>query len=809
MSVNRAIQYRFRLVYNSTSHGNLNQVITPIYDKGLVLSTERESEEYFYRTKCSYKFILARPNYQYIINGPFDADYEIILESNTEGAGWVEKWKGIFAYTDCEIDEDKQTVRFSAETNDIYEDILNNWEREFNLFDLDIGTTDITYLQKGLMQFYVLGSDVITNYTQNGTYYDQKISAPTYDADDLETTYFFSELTTLKVWVAGSGNVSPDISGYYNYNSGSGTYVNGSYKLGLVTCNRIFKSNDVVNLDEHVDFDSVWSVGGNNFIFKGILKYDGQSNLFFQAQGVNTAASSGTLTHVSGATNTADIDYVDTEDIGTSGIRLSIQQTSDSANLFLAGSTYITAADIVFGNYFEKVVSPTGYIIEAISSTEKTSLHIVGVQVRVLTNQATVGSETVNTLPENDIVNTVYKYALQPAAFTDVHFSDDNSTTDNFFGRFSGNSPNYPNNYFVRPTTPVGLIPLSQGSWQFASMWFTSNATLNGLSLAGRTVKTIEAFKLSDVISALLGEFSTATFQDDTNHSSFLYSETNPISAETNNDIYITPKSNITNNNYDFAATKANIKLKDLIDSLKIIYHAGWHVDSSDRFRIEHALWYWYGGQNTAKLLSYDLTNLTNPKNGKLWSFGTNKYSYEKSEIPSQSTFDWMDEQSDIFEGIPIEYTDKYVNKSYIDQNQVTILGSDIDAMTSNPDNFSKEGFVILDVNEFLDVNYEFINYKGINMSVQNARYTFPYIHDKYYRKPSKCGRTTINGNTSFNTGFIDRTKIQEIEFPLSTVSFDPIGLIKSQIGDGKVGSFTENITTHEIKAKLRHETKK
>lgn len=806
MSVSRLVQYRFRFKYTSTTSGNVDQLITPKYDKSLLLETEKESDEFFYRTKTSFKFILTREDYQLIKDAPFDEDYEIILESNFSNQGWLVKWEGLFNYTDCEFDEDKRNVRFSADTNDVFKPILDNWEREFNLFDLDIPSEDVGYLQKGLIQFYVLGQNVVTNTTTNGPYYEQPMKEPTEDVGKLFNINHFSSLPLPgsglgadKYWVSGSGNITPDVTGYYTFNGLTFKYENGTYEQDFVDSSRVFLVN-VTSLDDFDDYNSVWQVGGVNFVFTGRSDISGQTSLYFFRQGVsNGAPSSGTLTHVSGAVNTDPIIYQSTSATNENdGIRRSIRLLAEGDHKFI-GPT--------FGDGFA-FDNPNGVIFESVDNSDKCSLHITAVVCRILTNEETIPGQTVLVLPEDDVVSTNYKFAIRPSVFRDFFYYDLHSTSVDFFGKFASNAPNFASEHFVRPTDIVNLIPLAQSNWKYGSLWFKVTSELSALSILAQSRRVTQSFKLNDVIKSVLGEFSDATFEPDVAHSSFLYSDTNPISLDARNDIYITPKSNVTKNGYDVAASRAIIKFKDLMDSIKTIMHSGWHVDDQNRFRIEHQLWYWYGGQNTAPLLSTDLTSLLLPRNQKPWSFGTSKYNYEKRSIPSQSTFKWMDVSGDVFEGFPIEFTDKYVDKSLIDQNIVTIFSTDIDSMVSNPDNFSKDGFVIFDVDEFKDIFHEWIIFKGITIRVQNGRFSFPYLHDKFYKKPSKAGRTNINGSDLFTT-FIDRTKIQNLEFPLSLPTFDLINLIKSKLGDGKIGSMTENIITHELKMKLRHDTKK
>lgn len=799
MGANRKIEYRFVF-----TNGTQTRVVYPRYDKGLNLQTEPEVDEYFYRTKCSYEFKFTRSDYDLIYNSDINVDYFLTLQKRDKpqsiqvpppGApgSWMDHWKGVFNRTDCFFDEDRSIVSVKCRNNDQYESIYNNWEREFDLIELGVPSEDVTFYKRGVIQLYEVGSSVLTNIYVNGNYNEQVVNLFP-GSIELTDVHHFSDFNLLnkKIFIGGNGEANPSVGGSYTTPDGFIAPSNGTYTIDAVSnASRAFICTNVI-LDDFDDIGSIWQVNGVNFILRGVIITFGESRVYMdQEGGSNSSPTSGTLTHVSGGVNIGDITFQSTT-TDFYFVRSIIRPSNGTNTLFIGPSNYYWLDN----PFFE---------MRSLTNGTKCSFNSANVQARILTNLPSINGQPTLVLPAEDIIESGYQYALKPDQFTNFEFSNGHSVSPTYFGKYNSDSPNFAGEYYVKPTNVDR--PLRKSTWKGSSLWFSFSSNVSGLANSATEESAAQSFKLSDVLSIILGEFTTSTFLPNEEHS-FLYRDVNPISGDTFSDIYITPKSNILKFGYDSSASKVLIKLKDLFSSLKDVFHSGWHIDEEDRFRFEHKLFYHNGGQYGGPLLSTDLTSLINPKNQKTWSFGTNKYSFLKRNVPSRTTFEWMDESSELFKGVDIIQTDVWIDKSQIKPINIPIMSTDIDLMIANPSGFSNNGFVLMNVESLgltNQVKFKWLNFKGISMNVQNGQLSFTYLHDKFFKSPTLSPRTTING-VDFFSGVVDRNRQQELEFP-STDVIDPIQLIRSTQGDGKLASITENILTSEIKMKLNHDT--
>ena len=82
------------------------------------------------------------------------------------------------------------------------------------------------------------------------------------------------------------------------------------------------------------------------------------------------------------------------------------------------------------------------------------------------------------------------------------------------------------------------------------------------------------------------------------------------------------------------------------------------------------------------------------------------------------------------------------------------------------------------------------------------------YVQEELFKS---AGRLLPNGNMNGNSAtFTDtaRIKVEEnVVFPVCCFdSFDATGLIRTNVGDGEIDSFTYNTKTKTIQCKLNHE---
>lgn len=467
----------------------------------------------------------------------------------------------------------------------------------------------------------------------------------------------------------------------------------------------------------------------------------------------------------------------------------------------------------IFG--FPKTHANKGNLFYSETSSSEARFFAAFPRFRILTDEETVNGNPTDPLPDPDIVteNYGYKNTYTVVALDDYAASVENSISPTQYGKFSNNADYYANSYFVKYPAPFGLLkpvfPVARSEWTEVSFWFYYSFLSQLLQEdAATSYTTKHAYEIGEVIRQLLAEIdNTITFLSNTTYSEFLYSATNPVSSDLQPALYVVPKSNILVGDYDQPAQKAMIKLNDVFELLENRYNLKWFIDSSNRLRIEHESWFEKGGSYTSNQVGLDLTTLLEPKTGKNWGFGANKYKYEKAGMPQQIKFDWMEDCSEPFNGFPIEITSNYVQKGNIEEKNASQFISDIDYAQVQPGNFSKSGFFILaafDVSGTMTVPFKTHQIQdGREWKMQNGHLANIYLHDKYFKHGLPATNVNINESSTTATT-VKRSKIQDDTFPGSTI--DELQLITTGLGTGEIREYDTDLTTGAHKIKIAHD---
>ena len=149
--------YKFQL-----SAGSATQQAYPIYKDDLAKDFEKESNQQFFRAKLSGKLTFERNDYTFIVSKAFDTQFvlEISISYNA-GRAWTSYWRGTFWKTDCEFDNDTQTVIVQPTVIDQYSDVLAGIDKEYNLIDLLPEIVAVIADKRPMIQVYVPGQSVI------------------------------------------------------------------------------------------------------------------------------------------------------------------------------------------------------------------------------------------------------------------------------------------------------------------------------------------------------------------------------------------------------------------------------------------------------------------------------------------------------------------------------------------------------------------------------------------------------------------------------------------------------------------------
>ena len=412
-------------------------------------------------------------------------------------------------------------------------------------------------------------------------------------------------------------------------------------------------------------------------------------------------------------------------------------------------------------------------------------------------------------LPADDIVNNNRNYRRAIGYAIDVAFISNNfSDTPTEWGLADNGK------YFAPPYSIYGqtFYPIARSTWRYASLWFGFYLFDWILEEKARKAYTLrDAFTLSSCINVLLKEFAPGITHEATpEYSQFLYNTNNPISRQSFK-LLISQKSNIINGEYQTPAQKAPVTLQQIMTMLRDIYKCYWYIEDG-KFKIEQINWFRNGGSYGYKpIIDYDLTQLENVRNGKKLAFATSEYSFDKVDMPERYQFEWMDDVTTPFEGLPIEITSKYVTAGKIEEINISNFTSDIDLMLLNPGAISSDGFALFAAvtpsgGGQLELPFTRQTVDNVEYYLQNGYLAFINIQPTYWVYDMPARRFKINNTPNYAIG-IERKKKQTLNFPAGTTDPNPMQLVKTYIGNGQVDKLSVNLCSRNIKATLKYDT--
>lgn len=413
-------------------------------------------------------------------------------------------------------------------------------------------------------------------------------------------------------------------------------------------------------------------------------------------------------------------------------------------------------------------------------------------------------------LPSEDIVDNNRNYRRVIGYAIDVAFISNNfSDTPTEWGLADNGK------YFAPPYSIYGqtFYPIARSTWRYASLWFGFYLMDWILEEKARKAYTLrDAFTLSSCINVLLKEFAPGITHEATpEYSQFLYNTNNPISGQSFK-LLISQKSNIINGEYKTPAQKAPITLQQIMTMLRDIYKCYWYIEDG-KFKIEQVSWFRNGGSyGYNPIIDYDLTQLENVRNGKKLAFATSEYSFDKVEMPERYQFEWMDDVTTPFEGLPIEITSKYVTAGKIEEINISNFTSDIDLMLLNPGAISSDGFALFAAvtpsgGGQLELPFTKQTVDGVEYFLQNGYLAFINIQPTYWVYDMPARNFKINNSPYYAMGGLERKKKQTLNFPAGTTDPNPMQLVKTYIGNGQVDKLSVNLCSRNIKATLKYDT--
>lgn len=431
---------------------------------------------------------------------------------------------------------------------------------------------------------------------------------------------------------------------------------------------------------------------------------------------------------------------------------------------------------------------------------------MINFYTRILCDVDEVGDVPTSDVRDDDIAPCGnYKKVLAYSIPDNVYVTRNMSTEPTPYGIFQ------PGLYYQEPSIPSyqgKCYPCARNSWNWFSTWFKPDVASSLIDTLGRKANVLkDAYPLSSAIEVLLKKIDpTITFKPTPDYSQFLFGENNPITS-IKQTLFITPKSNVVNSGYDQPAQRAPVTLKTIANMLRDCFRCYWFVENG-KFRIEHISFFMNGGTYTGNPgISRDLTTEIVTRNDKPWAFGTNKFSYDKPEMTGRYQFGWMDNETYLFNGYPIDIDANFVNKEKIEEVTINQFSSDIDYILLNPNEISQDGFVLLSaITE--DSQYK-LPYMTVldgytTIILQNPYVAFYYLQN-YYAFDLPARSYSINGVQKIAAG-VKKQMSQTITFPCIR-DIDVLKLIKTELGLASIEKLSINLSSRQGKATLKYNT--
>lgn len=363
--------------------------------------------------------------------------------------------------------------------------------------------------------------------------------------------------------------------------------------------------------------------------------------------------------------------------------------------------------------------------------------------------------------------------------------------------------------YFMKPVEAgTNFYPIGRSQWIYTSLWIMDDGTLADYLVNGDKQAEIQTnYTLASVLKVLLATIAPdVTFGETSAYSQFLYGDTH-FGIDSYR-LLMTPKSNVMAGEFSQPAMKAMITMRDVLNMLRDVLCAYWYIDSSNRFRIEHIEFFKNGGSySTQPTVGIDLTDMKVSRNGKVWAFGKNEYTFNKEDMPQRYQFEWMDEVSEAFVGKPLEIISKYVKEGKIEDITIGSFTTDVDYILLAPEDISKDGFALFAGTLSSGVYVLPIGSVAMtSATVQNHVLAFPNIIPEYWTYDLPSPNAEMGGNV-VTVNDTHRNRKQSVNVPTGDSDPDMNQLIKTGLGNGQIEKMSINLSSRMAKTTLKYAT--
>lgn len=743
----------------------------------------------------------------------FGSNYNLVKASTLENTLGFEIYRdknvfvsASFNKSDCKFNHYRKSVELKLTYGDRYTKVLNAYDNTYDLMKLAPSITPLTLTKRCVVQIYVQGESVISNYA-GGTYWETEVIEPVDDQNKLTTKYYFSKGPKFEEISLSGFNY--DINAVYEGASTSDVWNSTSIRIIDGNKYRIpcsIKFNKVANAGERIIEETIPAV----FL-------------------LSTGAGNG-LRNVGSDENPEYAYAYDTYRIeiwtGLNGTGNKIYQSN-----FLYGKdngfTLSNGGDLYL---MTRVEQPSLYRIPE-PATFHLGENVIEYQIwgRLICDSDTFNSLPTYDLPYDDFATARNNYRKCIGL---TGFDESTSVVKIYQNQATSEKPtaygiNDFGEYFIAPYTIWGqyFFPLARNSWANTSLWVMLDETLypnsgfeHWSSGCYREYTIRECYHIADVIKALLSQINPSiTHEKSSDYSSFLYGHVGATASALGGcDIYITPKSNILKGEYDQAAQKAELKFKQLMDMLRDCFRCYWFIDEQNRLIIEHISYFLNGMSYATQDVQLDLTSEKDKFNKKPVLYDQQEIEYDKSELTSRYEFTWSDKSTKAMGGdLYIDVKNKYIQENKIEEINIDEFSSDIDYMLFLPEDFSSDGFALLlaDSNRKVPIVHQRLKEEKqdnrlYDVSVQNWYASFNQLAHHYMNDmPGRLIEYNNIQNLQVNT--LKRCVKHNIEFSLGTSDIEDLNvyrMISTDIGNGFIESVSIDVDTKLVEAEIRYE---
>lgn len=619
----------------------------PNYDEDIAFETGRPEDEMYYRTtlKGALLFLDGCGDYSWIMSRPFDEIF--VVEIHTEAVDW----RGRFTKTDCEFDADNRSCKVTPETYDRYTEVLEHMDEKYDIIRLKPVSSEITLHKRPVIQTYVVsganspdspgvGDKTVTN-VLGGMTWEQPIraKADSIGRNTLEKKYRFALTKSIGAYRIDLPQDSP----YY--------HLNGTYTCGLALYQYDFRASDKI-------------------IFSGDNGYE--LVLFFESEPASDE---------------------DSQNIWWKAVGLRD----------VPGKKWAILDKVQWDNN-QDIVSPIILETLRIKDIELKGRRL-DLYMRTLADKYR-SADNAKDVPAEDIVenNLNYKYVLYQGNTGFFTINKRTSKEPTEYGLSSDGR------YFTSPpdNNSWRYLPLNRSMWETFSIWTAyMPGTAQNSSYSLYEENRISDFTLRNaypiwsVMKRLLGKMSgQVTHEGTDDYSVFLYDKvTSPFRREGRR-LFITPVTNIKKTYYNIPAKKGKLSLRDILDFMRDVYRVYWFIDDEGRFRLEHVVWFMKGGGYAVgddNPIGMDVTEIHSPRHLNSWAHDTNKWGFNKLEMPESASFKWAEKSTGPFDGYKIEYESNYVKKGLHKKTNIGAFCTDVDYIISNPGAIGNDTWVAME----------------------------------------------------------------------------------------------------------------